>query len=60
MPKLNGRFVSFSVVLACGSLGMVSACGKDDGDGNGKKAPPDGAFLKESDFSATKLREVSE
>jgi hypothetical protein len=52
--------VSFSVILACVSLAMVSACGKDDGDGNGTKAPPVGAFLKESDFSATKLREVSE
>jgi hypothetical protein len=60
MPKLKSGLVPFSVVFACASLGMVSACGKDDGDGSGNKAPPDGAFLKESDFSATNLREVSE
>jgi hypothetical protein len=60
MPKLNGRFVSFSVVFACGSLGMVSACGKDDDDKKSSTGAPIAAFLKESDFSATKLSEVTE
>lgn len=49
----------FSVANLPLCLGTVTSCSNDE-DGSGKKPLPVGAFLKESDFSATKLREVSE
>jgi hypothetical protein len=52
--------VSFSVILACVSMAMVSACGKDDGGSKSGNGAPIAPFLKESDFEASKPVDVSQ